>query len=185
MKPKALSALFIVPQIGFNENELFTIKKHLEKNKISCTIASFAKGKVIGKNGKSASAKEILCNLCSQDATSAEKYDCFIIVGGMNVASLVEHKCVVQMINNACSSGKLIVLLCMAPSLFCSVTDILKGRKATVFKSKDMWSVHNLKEKGVIYVDEPVVRDGNILTCRDEKDSLELAKMIVDVLSEK
>jgi protein deglycase len=171
-----MKALFLVPQIGFNETELFTIKKFLEKNKIECSVASYSKGKVIGKGGKSLVAKEILCNIKVKD------FDCFIVVGGMNVSSLVEHKCVVEMIKEAFSSNKLVVLLCMAPSLFCSVTNIFKGKKVTVFKSKDSWSVKNIVKHGLIHTDEPVVIDGNLLTCRDEKDSLELAKKIVELL---
>jgi protease I len=174
-----MKALFLVPQIGFNEFELFTLKKNLEKNNISCHIASFTKGKVIGKTGKSAMAKEILCNI------DVDSFDCFIIVGGMNVSSLVEHKCVVDIITKANSKKKLVVLLCMAPSLFCSITNILKGKKATVFKSKNSWSVKNLIENGVIHVDEPVVVDGNIITCRDEKDASVLASTIAKMLKKK
>jgi protease I len=174
-----MNALFLVPQVGFNETELFTIKRFLEKNNVKCDIASYSKGKVIGKTGKSVVAKQIFCSVVVKD------YGCFIVVGGMNVASLIEHKCVVEMINDAYSVGKLIVLLCMAPALFCSVTDILKGKNVTVFKSKDLWGVKNLVQHGVKHVDEPVVFDGNILTCRDEKDSLQLAKTIVEVLKSK
>jgi len=171
-----MKALFLVPQIGFNENELFTIKKALENHNIRCRIASFAKGKAIGKTGKPALVKEILCKVDVKD------YDCFIMVGGMNVSSLIEHKCVVDMINSAYSSGKILALLCMTPALFSTVTDILKGKRVTVFKDKNNWSLKALKENGLIHVDEPVVADGNILTSRDEKDSLELAKRIVEKL---
>jgi putative intracellular protease/amidase len=165
-----MKALFIVPQIGFNETELFTLKRFLERHKITCVVGSYSKGKVIGKTGKTVVAKQVLCNIDVND------YDCFIVVGGMNVSSLVEHKCVVDMIDNACSSGKLIVLLCMAPALFCS---ILKGKRATVFKTKNLWSV---KALGSAYVDSPIVIDSNVISCRDEKDSLALAKKIVEVL---
>ena len=171
-----MKALFLVPQIGFNDTELFTIKHYLEKNKIQCCLASFSKGKVISKTGKSTVAREMFSNV------NIDNYDCFIIVGGMNISSLVEYDCVVDLIKGANAESKLIVLLCMSAALFSSVTDILKGKKATVFKNKNAWAVENLLNNGVIHVDEPIVVDKNIITCRDEKDSLELAKTIVDFL---
>jgi putative intracellular protease/amidase len=69
--------------------------------------------------------------------------------------------------------------------LFCSVTNILKNKRATIFKSKDSWSIKNLAKHGVKHVDEPIVIDSNIITCRDEKDSLQLAKTIVEILKSK
>ena len=62
-----MKALFIVPQIGFNETELFTVRRFLERHKITCVVASYSKGKVIGKTGKSVVAKEVLCSIDIDD----------------------------------------------------------------------------------------------------------------------
>jgi protease I len=172
----AKKAVFLVPQIGFNEVELFTLKKTLEKNKIECAIASYAKGTVIGKNAKKANATEIICNINHKD------YDCFIIVGGENVSSLSEHSCVINLLETADKGSRIIALLCMAPALFLSVSDILKHKKLTVFPSKNGWSMENIIKHGGILVDEPVVVDGNIVSCRNEEDSQELADILVKMM---
>jgi protease I len=170
-----MKAVFLVPQIGFNDHELFILKKTLEKNKIDCIVSSYSKGEVISKNGKIIKAHEIICNLKAKD------YDCFIFVGGENVSSLTEHKCVIELLKAVNAQNKLIVLLCMHPALFLPRLNFLEGKKMTVFKSKNKWSVETIKNNA-IYVDEPVVVDGNIITCRDEKDTKELADKIVNLM---
>ena len=169
-------SLFIVPQIGFNEIELFAIKKILEKSKIKCTIASFSKGRVIGKHEKIANATEIIKKINYAD------YDCFIFVGGENASSLSEYQCVLDLLKNANKLNKLIALLCMHPAIFLPSLPFLKNKKMTVFKSKNNWSVGIIKKEAV-YVDESVVIDGNILTCRGEEDAKQLAEKIVKLLN--
>jgi protease I len=174
-----MKAIFIVPQIGFNEHELFTIRQNLEKNKIKCEIASFSKGKVISKEGTAINASEMICPINPDD------YSCFIFVGGENVSSLVDHKCVINLIKKANKKRKIIALLCMNPALLLPKAGLLKGKRVTVFKTKNNWSENNIiKNKGIL-VDEPVVIDDNIITCRNEEDSELLAERIISKLNKK
>ncbi|MBN1157489.1 DJ-1/PfpI family protein [Candidatus Woesearchaeota archaeon] len=166
-------SLFIVPQIGFNDVELPAIKRILEKNSVKCDIASFSLGNVISKTGKRTKADKIICNIKASD------YDCFIFVGGENVSSLAEHKCVINLIKSAHKENKLIVLLCINAALLLPKANLIEGRKVTVFKMKNNWSTDAIKKNKGILVDEPVVIDGNIITCRDEKDAELAAKWII------
>ncbi len=169
-------AIFIIPQIGFNDIELSTIKTILEKNKIKCSIASYSLGTVISKFGKKMKADKIVCNIKDDD------YDCLIFVGGENVSNLSEHKCIINMIKSAYKKKKLLALLCMNPALLLPKANLIKGKKVTVFQNKNGWSEKHIREKKGILIDEPVVIDKNIITCRDEKDARLLAENIIRLL---
>lgn len=170
------SALFIIPQIGFNDVELFTIRDILFKNSIECHIASYSLGTAISKTGKTINADRNICSL------KVKEYDCFIFVGGENVSSLVEHKCVIELVKKAYKEKKLLALLCVNPALILPKASLIEGRKVTVFNTKNNWSTDFIKENKGILVDEPIVVDENIITCRDEKDAKELADLLLEIL---
>jgi putative intracellular protease/amidase len=171
-------AIFVIPQIGFNDFELLTIREILQKNKIECQICSFALGKVISKTGVTLNATKIIGNIETKD------FDCLIFVGGENVSSLSHYKCVIDLIKQADIDNKKIVLLCMNPAILLPKAGLMEGRKVTVFESKDGWSKESVRNNKGILVDEHVVVDGNIISSRNEEDSTEVAKTIVQILNE-
>ncbi len=169
-------AVFLVPQIGCNDVELMTLKTVLEKNSIPCVIASYSTGKVISKAGVQLNASRSIASL------RPEEFDAIIVVGGENVASLAEYDCVIDLIKSAHALKKYIVLLCMNATLLLPKAGLLEGRKVTVFENKNKWSLKQIKEHKGILVDEPVVVDGNIITCRNEEDVMGLAGTIIHIL---
>ena len=70
----------------------------------------------------------------------------------------------------------------MAPAILLEKLDFLKGKKMTVFKSKNTWSVEQIKQNAV-YIDEPVVIDGNIITCRNEEDAKLLGDKLIEIIN--
>ncbi|MBS3142489.1 DJ-1/PfpI family protein [Candidatus Woesearchaeota archaeon] len=170
-------AVFLVPQIGCSDVELMTLKTVLEKNSIPCAIASYSTGKVLSKTGIPLNAARSIASL------TPEEFDAIIVVGGENVASLAEYDCVIELIRSAYALKKYIVLLCMNSALLLPRAGLLEGRKVTVFENKNKWSLKQIKEHKGILVDEPVVVDGNIITCRNEEDVMELADELIRILS--
>ena len=170
--------IFIIPQIGWNDIELFTIKKTLEKHKIKCETASYSTGKSISKTGKTINVDHIVCNLKTSD------FDCLIFVGGQNVSSLAEYPCIIDLIKESFKENKILALLCINPALLLPKANLMKGKKVTSFKMKNNWSHDEIMKRGGVIVDSPVVIDGNIITCRDEKDAQLLAKSLVNLLKE-
>ena len=56
--------------------------------------------------------------------------------------------------------------------------DIVKGRRVTLWPSVAV----DLKNAGAIWVDEPVVRYGNIITSRKPADLAKFNKAVIDAL---
>lgn len=171
-----MKAVFIIPQIGANERELFTMKSILEKNKVSCTIASFSKGKVIGKYGRSFNASGQISSL------RIDSFDCCIVVGGENASSLADYSQVTNLLTEADRQNKLIALLCMHPAIFLDKLPFLMGKNLTAFKSANSWPETAIEAAGAKYLDEPVVQDKNLITCQNEKDAGLCAEQIVHSL---
>ena len=73
--------------------------------------------------------------------------------------------------------GKLIAAVCHGPQLLISA-EIVKGRRVTSWSSIAV----DLKNAGATWVDEPVVRDGNIITSRKPADLPKFNKTIIEVL---
>jgi len=169
-------ALFIVPQIGFNYFELITIRKKLEKNHIRCSIASYSKGTVISKDKKTLNAEHIICELKAAD------FDCLIFVGGENISNLAKHKCIIKLIQESYKEKRLIALLCLNSALLLPKAGLMEGRKVTVFETRNNWSREHVLEKKGILIEEPVVIDENIITCKDEKDAGLIADKILERL---
>jgi putative intracellular protease/amidase len=169
-------AVFIVPQIGFNDIELTTIRSRLEEKGIVCIIASYEKSEVMSKTKKVMLADAAIADL------KAEEYDCFIFVGGEHVSVLSESRHVQDIVSNAYKLGKVIALLCLNPALILPKVNLLEGKSVTVFKTKDGWSERFISENGGILVDKPVVIDRNIVTCRNEEDAGLLADKLIEML---
>jgi protease I len=92
-------------------------------------------------------------------------YDGLIIPGGFSPDYMRRSKEMVAFAKGFAQLKRPIAAICHGPWLMASVCD-LKGRKLTSFYSIQDDLVH----AGAIYVDAPVVIDGNYVTSRTPKD---------------
>ncbi len=75
--------------------------------------------------------------------------------------------------------GKVIAAICHGGWVLCS-TNVLRGKTATCFVAiKD-----DVINAGAHYVDQEVVRDGNLITSRKPEDLPAFLRMIIAALSE-
>lgn len=88
-----------------------------------------------------------------------------IIPGGKAPERLRIYPPAVELIKKVNEHGVPIASICHGPQLLISA-DVVKGRKMTCYKT----IVDDLKNAGAIYLDEPVVRDGNIVSSRGPDD---------------
>ena len=85
---------------------------------------------------------------------------------------------VLKLVKEFHKRGKLIAAICHGPQVLISA-GIVKDRRMTCYAAvKD-----DLINAGAIYVDEPAVRDGNIITARVPDDLPEFCRLIIDFLS--
>ena len=96
---------------------------------------------------------------------SADDFDLLVIPGGFAPDYMRRSEAMLRLVSAMAEQGKVVAAICHGPWVLCS-TQALKGRRATCFFSiKD-----DLANAGGRYVDEEVVRDGNLITSRKPDD---------------
>ena len=118
-----------------------------------------AKQTYVGKHGFS-----VISNLSPKDV-DVDEYDAVIIPGGWAPDRMRRNEDMVKIVREAYEKGKVIAAICHGPEMLIEA-DILRGKRATCFKA----IITDLKNAGALYVDEPVVVDGNIVTSRFPDD---------------
>jgi protease I len=95
----------------------------------------------------------------------SDDFDVLVIPGGFAPDFLRRDEGVLRLTRAMVEQGKLLAAICHGPWLLCSTT-ALKGKRATCFFAiKD-----DVSNAGAHYVDEEVVRDGNLITSRKPDD---------------
>ena len=110
---------------------------------------------------------------------SANDFDCLIIPGGFAPDFIRRTEAMIKFVSNMAEQGKVIGAICHGPWVLCS-TQALKGKKATCFFAiKD-----DVINAGATYVDQEVVRDGNLITSRKPDDLPAFLTTIVQAVKE-
>lgn len=117
-------------------------------------------------------------DLAASDA-KAGQYDAVIVPGGFSPDYMRRSAAMVKFLKEAYTLGKIVAAICHGPWMLVSI-DALRDRKATsYFSIKD-----DLVNAGAIYVDESVVRDGNIITSRRPSDLPDFCREIISALKD-
>ncbi|NQT31922.1 MAG: type 1 glutamine amidotransferase [Deltaproteobacteria bacterium] len=111
------------------------------------------------------------------DKVRAEDLDAIIIPGGRAPAKMRKYKSMVNLIKKADELGKIIAAVCHGPQLL-AAAGIVKGRRLTSWPSV----AAELKDAGAEWVDEAVVRNGNLITSRKPADLPRFNKAIIEAL---
>ena len=111
------------------------------------------------------------------DRVEASDFDAIIIPGGYAPDKMRLHQPMIDLVRKAHEEGKIIAAVCHGPQLLISA-DIVKGRRVTSWPSVAV----DLKNAGAVWVDEPVVQDGNIITSRKPADLPKFNKAIIEAL---
>lgn len=116
----------------------------------------------------------------SADQVRADDFDAVIIPGGYAPDRMRRYESVLKFVREAFEKGKVVASICHGPWVLISA-GILKGRTATCFFAiKD-----DVVNAGANYVDQEVVRDGNLITSRMPADLPAFCREIIKALSEK
>jgi protease I len=111
------------------------------------------------------------------DKVRAEDLDAIIIPGGRAPARMLKRKSMVDLVKKANELGKLIAAVCHGPQLLVAA-GIVKGRRLTSWPAV----AAELKAAGAEWVDEVVVRDGNLITSRKPADLPKFNKAIIEAI---
>lgn len=105
--------------------------------------------------------------------------DAVVIPGGFCPDILRRDPTTVQLVRDAVAANKIVAAICHGPWLLYSA-DVVRGRKITGFVAVRDDGVH----AGGTWVNEPVVRDGPIITSRTPADLPEFCQAIIAGLKE-
>ena len=136
-------------------------------------IGSGSKASYKGKRG----TVVIEADIQAGDAR-AEDFDAFIIPGGYAPDKMRLSQPMIDLVKSAHNSGKIVAAVCQGPQLLISA-DIVRNRRVTSWPSVAV----DLKNAGAVWVDEPVVKDGNLITSRRPGDLPRFGQAIVEALS--
>ena len=126
-----------------------------------------------GKRGQASIRVDV-----AADKVSADGLDAVIIPGGYAPDKMRLHQSMIDLVKKTSESGKLIAAICHGPQLLISA-DAVRGRRVTSWPSVAV----DLKNAGANWVDEPVVRDGNLITSRKPADLPRFNKAIIEALA--
>lgn len=112
------------------------------------------------------------------DAVSARQLDAVIIPGGYAPDILRRFPAVIRLVQDMHRDGRLIAAICHAGWVLCSA-DVVRGKTVTCFFAiKD-----DLVNAGATYVDQEVVRDGQLITARTPDDLPAFMRTLLDALA--
>lgn len=107
-----------------------------------------------------------------------DEFDAIVIPGGFSPDHLRVSDRVLEFVKKAYETGKIVAAICHGPQVLISA-GLVKGRKVTAYAAvKD-----DLINAGAIFLDEPAIRDGNIITGRVPDDLPEFCGLIIEALS--
>ena len=112
------------------------------------------------------------------EAVSAADFDAVIVPGGYAPDRLRRHPAVLKLVRDCFDQGKIVAAICHAGWVLASA-GVLKGKTATCVSAiKD-----DVSNAGAKYVDQEVVRDGNLITSRTPDDLPAFCREIITALS--
>ena len=156
----------------YEDLELWYPKLRLEEAGFSTRLAAPELKSYSGKHGYPATADLRLTDARSEDFAG------LLIPGGFMPDKLRRDAKVLSLTREFFEQGKLVAFICHGGWIPISAK-ILRGRRATGSRGiKD-----DLENSGAIWVDEPVVIDGNLISSRTPKDLAPFAHAMVEFLS--
>ena len=158
----------------YEDLELWYPKLRLEESGHATRLAAPELGAYSGKHGYPA-----IADLRLADARSAD-FDGVLIPGGFMPDKLRRNPEVLSLTREFFDQGKLVAFICHGGWIPISAK-ILKGRRVT----GSLGIRDDLENAGAIWVDEPVVVDGNLVSSRTPKDLAPFAKAMVAFLHTK
>ncbi|HEU4928297.1 MAG TPA: DJ-1 family glyoxalase III [Candidatus Krumholzibacteria bacterium] len=150
---------------GFEEIEAVTIIDILRRAGLDVVVAGVEGTDVVGSHD--------IALRCDAMIDECESADAMVLPGGMpGSRRLRENEAVRSWIARLKGEGKLLAAICAAPTVLESC-GILDGRRATSHPN------HADEMKRCVYLTDPVVVDGNVITSRGAGTAIEFAAAVV------
>jgi protease I len=126
-----------------------------------------------GKRGEAVVTAEL-----SAGAAKIRDFDAVIVPGGHAPDKMRMRHAMVDLVRDAMEAGKPVAAICHGPQVLISA-NALRGRTLTCWPSIAI----DVKNAGGLYVDKPVVEDGNLITSRKPDDVPLFSEAIIRALA--
>jgi protease I len=164
----------ILVEDGFEDRELTGPRDALEAAGAAVTIVGPTAGAEFrGKRGDAV----VTAGLAAGTAR-VKDFDALVIPGGYAPDKMRMRHAMVDLAREAMDAGKPVAAICHGPQLLISA-NVLRGRTLTCWPSIAI----DVKNAGGLYVDKPVVEDGNLITSRKPDDVPMFSEAIIRALS--
>jgi protease I len=163
----------ILVEEGFEDSELMEPLRAMKD--AGSRVVMVGSGSQRGYKGKRRST-QVMADTTA-DRVEASQFDAIIIPGGYAPDRMRLHQPMVDLIRSAHTEGQIIAAICHGPQLLISA-DVVRGHRVTSWPSIAV----DLKNAGALWVDEPVVRDGNIITSRKPADLPKFNSAVIEAL---
>ena len=145
---------------GFEDYELTGPVERLRNAGIDVALVGpFADREYTGKKGT-----VVRSDLGAGDAKASD-FDAVVVPGGHAPDRMRTRHGLVELVRDAFVAGKPVAAICHGPQMLISA-DALRGRTVTCWPSIAV----DVRNAGGLYVDRPVVQDGNLITSRKPDD---------------
>jgi protease I len=161
-------------EAGFEDRELTGPLEALRAAGATVTlVGSAAKTDYHGKRGEATVTSDIAAG-----SATMRDFDALVIPGGYAPDKMRMRHAMVDLARDAMEAGKPVAAICHGPQVLISA-NVLRGRTLTCWPSIAI----DVKNAGGLYVDKPVVEDGNLITSRKPDDVPVFNEAIIRALS--
>lgn len=156
----------------FDERELAGTADRLRQAGVAVVLVGPVAGAPYrGKRGETVTAE------AAAGRVRASEFDAVVIPGGHAPERMRLRHAMVDLVRDAVAAGRPVAAICHGPQLLISA-DVVRGRTLTCWPSIAI----DVTNAGGLYVDRPVVEDGNLITSRKPDDVPAFASAILRAL---
>jgi protease I len=159
---------------GFDRRELFEPLEALRAAGVQVSLV----GPTAGATFHDKRGEATIISDMAMGTARARDFDALVIPGGYAPDRMRLRHAMVDLARDAMEAGKLVAAICHGPQVLISA-DALRGRTLTCWPSIAV----DVKNAGGMYVDKPVVADGNLITSRKPDDIPLFNEAIIRALS--
>lgn len=147
--------MLMITDNDYNDTELLYPYYRFVEEGYEVTIATLNGGDVAGYNTAP------VRNTVPLAMVNEEEYDGLYLPGGRAPSVLRHDETVIQKVEYFVYSGKPVAAICHGPQILAEA-GVLSGKNVTAWPGV----ADEMEEYGAVFHDQPVVRDGNIITAR-------------------
>jgi protease I len=171
-----MKILFFIAQNDFHDEEYFIPRNIFLKEGFEVFTVSTRKELAVGSYGG-----EVEVDF-SLEEVRINQYNAVVFIGGKGALKDLDNEEVYKIIREI-SPSVVLAAICIAPLILLNA-GVLENKKATVWSSSlNRLPIKMMKEKRVLYIEENVVCDGNIITANGPEAAENFATKIIENLT--